>query len=91
MAKMVTIEESVAAALLRMVEDVLEIEQRANCSDRYFRTHYTDMARAQIAAGSYGKLKAALEGATAQEESTILQTQEEPVIRSRARYARRED
>lgn len=42
---MVQIDESTARALMRFGEDVLDIDSRSRCSDKYFRQHFTMLAK----------------------------------------------
>ena len=62
MDKMVQINESQAYALKRLLDDIMDIDSRARCSDKFFRSHFTNMVKACIATDAYAELKRALEG-----------------------------
>ena len=59
----VTISEATARGLLRLLDEIMDIDSRANCSDKYFRTHFMAVAKANIATGGYRELKDAIEAA----------------------------
>lgn len=62
MEKMVQITENQAYALKRLLEDIMDIDSRARCSDKFFRSHFNDMVKTSIVSGAYAELKRALEG-----------------------------
>ena len=62
MEKMVQITENQAYALKRLLDDIMDIDSRARCSDKFFRSHFTDLVKACIATDTYSELKRALEG-----------------------------
>lgn len=62
MDKMVQLTESQAYALKRLLDDIMDIDSRARCSDKFFRSHFTDMVKVCIATDAYAELKRALEG-----------------------------
>ena len=61
----ITISEATANGLIMLLEDIMEIDSRANCSDKYFRTHFMAVAKANIVTGGYKELKDAIEAASA--------------------------
>lgn len=62
MEKMIQITETQAYALKRLLEDIMDIDSRARCSDKFFRSHFNDMVKTAIVSGAYAELKRALEG-----------------------------
>jgi len=62
MEKMIQITESQAYGIKRLIEDIMDIDSRARCSDKFFRSHFNDMVKVCIANGAYGEIKRALEG-----------------------------
>lgn len=56
----VTISHESAYLLLRLLEELNEIDHRAGCSDRYFRAHFLSMARAAQASGALEELRRTL-------------------------------
>lgn len=49
--------------LLRLLEEIGEIDRRAGCSDGYFRQHFLSVARAATASGVLEELRRELAGA----------------------------
>ena len=67
---MVQIDEAAARALMRFGEDVLDIDSRSRCSDKYFRQHFTMIAKNPYVCDAFLALKrsiviAAAEGSAA--------------------------
>lgn len=62
MEKMVQLTEPQAYALKRLLDDIMDIDSRARCSDKFFRSHFNDMVKTAIVSGAYEELKRALEG-----------------------------
>lgn len=58
---MIQITEQAANAVLRLLEDVRDADERARCSDAYFRSHFLTIARLPDVAGAANEIKAALE------------------------------
>lgn len=59
----ITISEATARGLLRLLDEIMDIDSRANCSDKYFRTHFMAVTKANIVTGGYKELKDAIEAA----------------------------
>ncbi len=57
----ITITHESAYLLLRLLEELREIDRRAGCSDRYFRAHFASISRAAQASGALEELRRALE------------------------------
>ena len=62
MENMVQITESQASILKCLLDDIMDIESRARCSDKFFRSHFNDLVKSAIITGAYAELKRALEG-----------------------------
>lgn len=62
MENMVQITESQAYALKRLLDDIMDIDSRARCSDKFFRSHFNDLVKTAIVSGVYAELKRTLEG-----------------------------
>lgn len=57
---MVLIDETTAKALSRFGEEVLNIDARARCSDKYFRQHFVTFAKNPFMRDAFIALKRAL-------------------------------
>lgn len=57
----ITISREHAYALKYLLDDILNVQERANCSDRYFRTHFMNVVNAGISNGTYRAIAAALD------------------------------
>lgn len=49
-----------AYAIRRLLADIMDIDSRARCSDRFFRSHFTDYLKVMRAAGTIQHLDNAL-------------------------------
>lgn len=58
---MVLIDETTAKALSRFGEEVLNIDARARCSDKYFRQHFVTFAKNPFMRDAFIALKRALD------------------------------
>lgn len=58
---MVLIDETTAKALSRFGEEVLNIDARARCSDKYFRQHFVTFAKNPFMRDAFIALKMALD------------------------------
>lgn len=58
---MIQITEQSANAVLRLLEDVRDANERARCSDAYFRSHFLTMASLPGVTDAAAEIKAALE------------------------------
>lgn len=58
---MVQIDEAAARALMRFGEDVLDIDSRSRCSDKYFRQHFTMIAKNPYVCDAFLALKRGLD------------------------------
>jgi hypothetical protein len=63
----ITITKKAARTVLRLLEDVRDADQRARCSDAYFRQHFMTLARLPAVADAAAEVAAALEAADAPE------------------------
>lgn len=57
---MIQITEQAAQTVLRLLEDVAAIDDRARCSDGYFRQHFTNMAKLPPILDAANEIKDAL-------------------------------
>jgi len=81
---MIQISESSARVVLRLLEDIREIDQRARCSDGYFRQHFTMLARLPAVADAAEEINRALEAPEPEAELEAEPELElEPVSRTR--------
>ena len=58
---MIQLDEASARALSRFGEEVLDIDARARCSDKYFRQHFVTFAKNPFMRDAFIALKTALE------------------------------
>lgn len=65
---MVLIDETTAKALSRFGEEVLNIDARARCSDKYFRQHFVTFAKNPFMRDAFIALKRALDAPCAHED-----------------------
>ena len=63
MADTITISKDAANAIRYLVEDIINVHERANCSDKFFRTHFMNVVQAGIINGAYKELYDALSDA----------------------------
>ncbi len=57
----ISISREGAYLLLRLLEEIVAIDRRAGCSDRYFRQHFMSAIRAASASGTLEELQRKLE------------------------------
>lgn len=50
-----------AYILRRLLTELLDIDSRARCSDKFFRNHFMDMVKTMRAAGTLDRLSRALQ------------------------------
>lgn len=62
MDRMIQIPEQQALTLKRLLDDIIDIDSRARCSDKYFRSHFNNLVKTAVIMGAYDALKRALEG-----------------------------
>lgn len=60
---MIPISDRAARTVLRLLEDVRDADQRARCSDAYFRQHFMTLARLPVVADAAAEIAAALAAA----------------------------
>ena len=65
---MVLIDETTAKALSRFGKEVLNIDARARCSDKYFRQHFVTFAKNPFMRDAFIALKRALDAPCAHED-----------------------
>ncbi len=65
---MVLIDETTAKALSRFGEEVLNIDARARCSDKYFRQHFVTFAKNPFMRDAFNALKRALDAPCAHDD-----------------------
>lgn len=65
---MVLIDETTAKVLSRFGEEVLNIDARARCSDKYFRQHFVTFAKNPFMRDAFIALKRALDAPCAHED-----------------------
>ena len=53
----VMISRESAYLLSRLLDELIEIDRRAACSDRYFRQHFMSVVKAGIAGGTFEELR----------------------------------
>lgn len=58
---LVSISEQSARAVLRLLEDVRDVNDRARCSDAFFRQHFLTMARIPAIIDAAAEIKGALD------------------------------
>lgn len=69
---MIQITEQAAQTVLRLLEDVAAIDDRARCSDAYFRQHFVNMAKLPPIRDAANEIKVKLE--TQAEAETCIDT-----------------
>lgn len=65
---MVLIDDTTAKALSRFGEEVLNIDARARCSDKYFRQHFVTFAKNPFMRDAFIALKRALDAPCAHDD-----------------------
>lgn len=65
---MVLIDETTAKVLSRFGEEVLNIDARARCSDKYFRQHFVTFAKNPFMRDAFIALKRALDAPCAHDD-----------------------
>lgn len=75
---MVLIDETTAKALSRFGEEVLNIDARARCSDKYFRQHFVTFAKNPFMRDAFIALKRALDEPCAHDDVGNEQPLKEP-------------
>lgn len=75
---MVLIDETTAKALSRFGEEVLNIDARARCSDKYFRQHFMTFAKNPFMCDAFMALKRALDASCIQDDGENDKQQKEP-------------
>lgn len=65
---MVLIDDTTAKVLSRFGEEVLNIDARARCSDKYFRQHFVTFAKNPFMRDAFIALKRALDAPCAHED-----------------------
>ena len=75
---MVLIDETTAKALSRFGEEVLNIDARARCSDKYFRQHFVTFAKNPFMRDAFNALKRALDAPCAHDDVENEQPTKEP-------------
>ena len=58
---MIQISEESARIIARVLEDILDIQNRASCSDRYFRQHFINLVTAPPVKDARTELDKAIE------------------------------
>lgn len=58
---MIQISDQAARAVLRLLEDVADVNRRAGCSDRYFRQHFVMLAALPAVTDAAREIAGALE------------------------------
>ena len=58
---MIQITEQAARAVLRLLDDVTDIDCRARCSDAYFRQHFMTVARLPAVVDAAKEIREAME------------------------------
>lgn len=81
---MVQIDESTARALMRFGEDVLDIDSRSRCSDKYFRQHFTMLAKNPYVRDAFLELKRGLDVADGIGELNAAQESAPPAAEAAA-------
>ena len=56
----IQISRQTAEALVYILDDILAVDQRAKCSDKFFRSHFVTLAKLPAAADALAELKVAL-------------------------------
>lgn len=84
---MVQIDESTARALMRFGEDVLDIDSRSRCSDKYFRQHFTMLAKNPYVCDAFLALKRGLDAADGIGELNAVQESAPPSADAEAQEA----
>ena len=87
--KNIVLSERDAYALKYLIDDILEVDNRANCSDRFFRTHFMNVVKAGIVNGTYANLSSALEGLTAEPEPAAEAPVSENVVPAKSKAAKK--
>ena len=65
---MIQLDEASARALSRFGEEVLNIDARARCSDKYFRQHFVTFAKNPFMRDAFIALKTALDAPCAYDD-----------------------
>lgn len=60
---MIEISEESARAVIRLLDDIIDVQSRARCSDAFFRSHFMDIIKAGNATGAFTDLRTAYEKA----------------------------
>lgn len=58
---MIQISEQAARAVLRLLEDVRDVDERARCSDAYFRSHFVRLAKLPAISEAADEIKTAVD------------------------------
>lgn len=75
---MIQLDEASARRLSRFGEEVLNIDDRARCSDKYFRQHFIMLARNPYMQEAFSTLQSALNNSVAPEHPPDLDEQPQP-------------
>ena len=75
---MVLIDETTAKALSRFGAEVLNIDARARCSDKYFRHHFVTFAKNPFMRDAFMALERALDAPCAHDDVENEQPPKEP-------------
>ena len=70
----VQISKEDAMLLERLVDDIVNINDRARCSDKFFRTHFMDRIKVGNIEGTFKHLRDALATARSEAEAPIVAT-----------------
>lgn len=69
---MLKISESTARAVVRVLEDILDLDSRAGCSDKYFRQHFVTVARVPPVQDALEELRAQLDDKAAEQGGFVI-------------------
>ena len=75
---MIQIDDSAARALMRFGTEILDIDSRARCSDKYFRQHFMMLARNPYMREAFSALQSALNHSEARKYSPASDEQPKP-------------
>ena len=57
---MIQLTAAQAALIKNLLEEILAVNDRANCSDKFFRNHFMAIVKANVSSGTYKTLLDAL-------------------------------
>lgn len=70
---MIQIDDFAARALMRFGAEILDIDSRSRCSDKYFRQHFTMLAKNPYVRDAFLTLSRALDASSSGDEPIAVQ------------------